>query len=66
LLVDAGADVDVAQPGGFTALHAAAASGNRKLVELLLERGADRNAHLDDGRTPRELASDEEIAALLT
>jgi ankyrin repeat protein len=65
LLLVAGADVDVAQPGGFTALHAAAANGNRELVELLLERGADAHARLDDGRTAADLASDEGLASLL-
>jgi ankyrin repeat protein len=69
LLIDAGADVNTAQPGGFTPLHAAAANGNRELVELLLERGADPGARLDDGRTPVELVPESgqpTIAALLT
>jgi len=56
LLLDAGADVNVRQPGGFTPLHAAAQGGNAELVELLLERGADRDVRLDDGRTPEDLA----------
>jgi ankyrin repeat protein len=69
LLVEAGADVNVAQPGGFTALHAAAANGNEELVALLLEHGADRSARLDDGRTPADLAASAahaEVAALLS
>ena len=56
LLLDAGADVNVRQPGGFTPLHAAAQVGNDELVELLLERGADPDARLDEGPTPPDLA----------
>jgi ankyrin repeat protein len=40
LLLDAGADVNAEQPGGFTALDAARQSGNVELERLLLERGA--------------------------
>jgi ankyrin repeat protein len=39
-----GANVKVKTPTGFTALIAAALSGNAKVVALLLERGADPNA----------------------
>ena len=58
LLLDAGADVNVRQPGGFTPLHAAAQVGNDELVALLLEHGADPHARLDEGRTPADLARD--------
>jgi ankyrin repeat protein len=51
VLLAAGADVNAVQHGGYTALLDAAASGNDELVEFLLERGADRTARLDDGRT---------------
>jgi ankyrin repeat protein len=50
VLLDAGADVNAVQHGGYTALLDAAANQNEQLVELLLERGADRTARLDDGR----------------
>ena len=68
LLVEAGADVNAAQPGGFTALHAAAANGNEELVALLLEHGADPAATTDDGKTAADLAAGAahaEVAALL-
>src|SRR4051794_37959301 len=55
-LLDAGADVDARQEGGFTALHAAAHNGDVALVRLLLERGADVSLALDDGRDAAALA----------
>jgi ankyrin repeat protein len=68
LILDAGAPVNQAQSGGYTALHAAAFHGNRELAELLLDRGGDRSATLDDGRTPADVAREKghaDIAALL-
>lgn len=50
ILLDAGADPQSVQPGGFTPLHAAAQNRNRRLYDLLVERGADPEARADDGR----------------
>lgn len=64
-LLNAGADVNAVQHGGYTPLIDAAQSGNAELAELLLERGADPTARLDDGRTAAELATaagNEELA----
>lgn len=58
LLVAYGAQVNVAQRGGWTPLHQAADHGNLQLVEFLLEAGADRTLKSSDGRTPREMALD--------
>ena len=55
ILLDAGADPNVRQQGGFTPLHAAAQNGDEELARLLLARGADPDAATDDGRTPRDL-----------
>jgi ankyrin repeat protein len=68
LLLDAGADVNATQAGGYTPLHSAAQNGQRELVELLLARGADAGARSDDGRTPlalAEAAGRDEVVALL-
>jgi ankyrin repeat protein len=56
LLVDAGADLDAKQEGGFTPLHAVAQNGDDEGVELLLEAGALPDPRTDDGRTPEDLA----------
>lgn len=68
LLIDAGAEVNVEQHGGWTPLHEAAAHGNDDLVRLLLEKGADKNAQSSNGKTAADLAMDGnyvETAALL-
>ena len=41
MLLDAGADVNATQPGGFRAIDAARQDGNEELEGLLRERGAD-------------------------
>ena len=68
MLIDSGAEINVAQEGGWTPLHEAAAHGNDELVRLLLENGADKNARGTNGKTPADLAMDAkyvETAALL-
>jgi uncharacterized protein len=56
VLLDAGADVNATQHGGYTPLLETAQSGDADLAALLLERGADPSARLDDGRGAAEVA----------
>jgi ankyrin repeat protein len=56
LLLEHGADVDVAQQGGWTPLHQAAAHGRIEVLELLLARQAPLSALSADGRTPLDMA----------
>lgn len=56
LLLEFGADPNVKQQGGFTPLHAAAAQGNRELVQMLVDQGADAYARNAEGSTPMEIA----------
>jgi uncharacterized protein len=63
-LLDAGADPNARQRGGYCALHSAAQNGNEALVRLLLARGADKSPAGADGRTPIELAREKGHAAV--
>jgi ankyrin repeat protein len=66
LLLDAGADPDGTEEGGFTALHSAAQSGDEPLVRLLVERGADPAHAAADGVRPVDLAATDEVRRLLS
>jgi ankyrin repeat protein len=56
-LLEAGADANTRQRGGFTPLHTAASTGNVELVDALLARGADASLAADDGKTAADLAA---------
>jgi uncharacterized protein len=56
-LLDAGAEVDAKQSGGFTALHAAAMNGDEQLVDMLLNHGATLEEEASDGRTAADFAA---------
>ena len=63
-LLEAGADPDAVQQGGFTPLLAAAHNDDPKLVTLLLRHGADRTLAADDGRDPSAMAGERTRALL--
>jgi len=44
--------IDARDSFGSTALHAAVEKGNRRIVELLIQNGANVNAEDNNGRTP--------------
>jgi ankyrin repeat protein len=58
LLLEAGADPNAAQDGGYTPLHSAAQNDDRESAEALLAAGADPSLASDDGKTAAELAGD--------
>ena len=49
---------DMAQAGGYTPLHQAAAAGLEELTRILLEAGADPSRLCDQGKTPADYARD--------
>jgi ankyrin repeat protein len=69
LLLDAGAEINAKQAGGYTPLHQAASAGRKELAMLLVERGADVAAICDQGKVPADYAREHghsELAELLT
>jgi len=56
LLLEAGADPNARQTGGYTAIFSAAGANRRDLAELLVTHGADANLRNDFGQTAAELA----------
>lgn len=58
MLLEAGADANARQHGGFVPLHSAAANGNAPVVVLLLLHGARADAKTDDGKTPADMAAE--------
>lgn len=68
ILLDAGADPNARQNGGFTALHAAAQNGDAAMARDLLDHGAAVDSPTEDGRTALAIAEEQghdEVAALL-
>lgn len=51
LFIDAGADVSMSDPDGWTPLHWATAKGNIDCMRLLIDAGADINVKDHSGRT---------------
>ncbi|MBK8976150.1 MAG: ankyrin repeat domain-containing protein [Planctomycetes bacterium] len=58
-LLDAGADPNASQRGGWTPLHGAAKRGDLELVDLLVKRGADVATTAEDGRRAIDLAREQ-------
>uniref|UniRef100_A0A0G4HW95 Uncharacterized protein n=1 Tax=Chromera velia CCMP2878 TaxID=1169474 RepID=A0A0G4HW95_9ALVE len=67
ILLDSGADVNAPGCGQRTALHWALLKEGekKKIVTLLLARGANTQVRDTDGKTPRDLAKDSPLAELL-
>jgi uncharacterized protein len=69
LLLEAGADPNQRQRGGFVPLHEAAHTDDVEMARLLLDHGADPALVADDGRDARKMAADDgsaRVAALLS
>lgn len=64
LLLDRGAEIDLSSKG-WTALHHAAHQNQLTVVQLLLQRGANRHAKTMSGRRPVDLATDPNVIEVL-
>ena len=56
-MVSSGADVNIRNNGGYTALHDASIYGYLKIVRLLLCQGADMSIRAEIGSTALDMAS---------
>jgi ankyrin repeat protein len=68
-LLEAGADVNATQHGGYTPLLQAAAAGKKDIVKLLLEHGARHDCVCDQGKSATDYARERghaELVELLT
>lgn len=68
VLLDAGADPNARQAGGFTPLHSAAQNGDLAMAKLLIDYGADPMLTTDKDELPIDMLDQEkypEIADLL-
>jgi ankyrin repeat protein len=65
-VLEAGAEPNARQQGGFTPLHAAVLNQNRELVQLLLRHGADSTLANEKTATPIDLAREAANPELLT
>jgi ankyrin repeat protein len=69
LVLQAGANPNLQQQGGYTALHEAAMHNSVDRARALLDAGADRSIRSDDGLTAAEMAAqkgNKEVLELLT
>jgi ankyrin repeat protein len=64
LLLNAGAEIDVACEGGNTPLHEAIQAGEFEIARLLVARGADQEARNTEGKKPRDLCWEGEWAGI--
>jgi len=65
LLIDSGANLNLATRDGSTALHKAAAEGYTEIVRTLLHHGADTSIKNLDGSLPLALAAKNDRKAVI-
>ena len=65
ILLEYGADLNARDIEGWTPLHAASATGNLLMINLLLDEGASLTAINLDDKMPVDVAADSDIRYIL-
>ena len=64
-LLERGADCNVADAEGWTAVHRAASRGNERAMRAVLDAGGDKTRRDKSGQVPRDLARGDRVAEML-
>ena len=59
-MIQAGAEVNLADKRGWTPLHQASRHGQVEVIAALLAAGADKTIKDEDGRTPHDVAKNQD------
>ena len=65
ILLEYGADLNARDVEGWTPLHAASATGNLHMINLLLDEGASLTAINLDDKMPIDVAADADIKYIM-
>jgi ankyrin repeat protein len=65
ILIDAGADLNIQDTDGWTALHRCASWNHPEIAGILIDAGADKTIPTNSGKLPYELAESQELKELL-
>ncbi len=65
VILDHGVDMNARDIEGWTPLHAAAATGNIRMINLLIDDGANLVAINNDDKMPVDVAADGDIRYIL-
>ena len=65
MILEHGVDLNARDIEGWTALHAAAATGNIQMINLLIDEGASLVAINNDDKMPVDVAADGDIRYVL-